>query len=43
MVYRAGKLIENLKIFYKNNRSHFLWVYRHDNPLGMLGEHSKIL
>ena len=43
MAYRAGKLIENLKIFCKNNRSHFLWVYQHDNPLGMLGEHSKIL
>ena len=41
--YCAGKLIENLKIFYKSNRSHFLWVYRSDNPLGMLGEHSKIL
>ena len=22
-----------------SNRPHFLWVYRHDNPHGMLGEH----
>ena len=43
MAYCAGKLIENLKLFYKNNRPHFLWVYRRDNPLGMLGEHSKNL
>ena len=41
MVYCAGKLIENLKLFYKSNRPHFLWVYRRDNPLGMLREHSK--
>ena len=34
MVYCAGKLIENLKLFYKSNRSHFLWLYRRDNPLG---------
>ena len=40
MAYCAGKLIENLKLFYKSNRPHFLWVYRRDNPLGMLGEHS---
>ena len=43
MVYYAGKLIENLKLFYKSNRSHFLWVYQRDNPLGILGEHSKSL
>ena len=43
MVYCAGKLIENLKLFYKSNRPHFLWVYRRDNPLRMLGEHSKSL
>ena len=43
MVYCAGRLIENLKLFYKSNRPHFLWVYRHDNPLGMLEEHSKSL
>ena len=24
-----------------SNRPHFLWVYRHDNPRGMLGEHEK--
>ena len=32
-----------LKVFYKSNRQHFLWVYGRDNPLGMLGEHSKSL
>ena len=32
-----------LKVFYKSNRQHFLWVYWRDNPLGMLGEHSKSL
>ena len=42
MVYCAGKLIENLKLFYESNRPHFLWVYRHDNTLVMLGEHSKM-
>ena len=26
-----------------SNRPHFLWVYRRDNPLGMLGEHEKRL
>ena len=30
-------------IFYKSNIPHFLWVYRRDNPLRMLGEHSKSL
>ena len=24
-----------------SNRPHFLWVYRRDNPRGMLGEHGK--
>ena len=42
MVYCAGKLIENLKLFCKSNRPHFLWVYRRDNPLGMLREHEPI-
>ena len=28
MVYCAGKLTENLKLFYISNRPHFLWVYR---------------
>ena len=37
MVYRAGKLIENLKLLYKSNRPHFPWVYRRDNPLGIVG------
>ena len=32
-----------LKLFYKSNRPHFLWVYQHDNPLGMLEEHEKSL
>ena len=37
MVYCAGKLIVYLKLFYKSNRPHFLWVYKRDNPLGMFG------
>ena len=28
---------------YLSNRPHFLWVYRSDNPRGMLGEHEKSL
>ena len=28
MVNCVGKLIENLKLFYKSNRPHFIWVYR---------------
>ena len=43
MVYCAGKLTENFKLFYKSNRPHFLWVYWRDNPLEMLAEHSKSL
>ena len=43
MVYCAGKLIENVKLFYKSNGPHFLWVYGRDNPRGMSGEHSKSL
>ena len=43
MVCCAGKLIENLKLFYISNRPHFLWVYWRDSPLGMLGEHEKNL
>ena len=43
MVYCAGKLIENLKLFYKSSRPYFLWVYRRDSPRGMLGEHEKTL
>ena len=39
----ARKLIENLKLFYKSNKPHLLWVYRRDNSLGMLGEHEKSL
>ena len=30
-------------VIYLSNRPHFLWVYRRDNPLGMLGEHEKSL
>ena len=48
MVYCAGKLIGKtndsvllIKLFYKSNRPHFLWVYCRDNPLGMLEEHEK--
>jgi len=26
-----------------SNRSHFLWVYRRDNPRGMLGKHEQSL
>ena len=29
-------------LVYLSNRPHFLWVYRRDNPRGMLGEHEKI-
>ena len=29
------------EIEYLSNRPHFLWVYRRDNPSGMLGEHEK--
>ena len=28
---------------YLSNRPHFLWFYRRDNPLGMLGEPEKSL
>ena len=34
MVYCAGKLVGNLKLFYKRNRPHFLWVYRAITLLG---------
>ena len=43
MVYCAVKLIENLNLCYKSKGPHFLWVYRRDNPYGMLGEHKKSL
>ena len=32
-------LIGLKSMVYLSNRSHFLWVYRCDNPRGMLGEH----
>ena len=41
MVYCAGKLIVYLKLFYKSNRPHFLWVYKRDNPLGMFGKNTR--
>ena len=28
---------------YLRNKPHFIWVYRRDNPCGMLGEHKKSL
>ena len=34
---------QETQLFYKSNRPHFLWVYQRDNPIGMLGEHSKSL
>ena len=42
MVYCAGKSMEKVVrlqnyILYKSNRSHFLWVYWGNNPLGMFG------
>ena len=43
MIHFASKLIENLKLFYKSNRPHLLWVYQHDNPLGMLGALEKLV
>ena len=38
MVYCAGELIENLKLFYKNNRPLSMGLPR-DKLHGMLGEH----
>ena len=35
--------LRDISMVYLSNRPHFLWVYRRDNPLGMLGEHSKSL
>ena len=43
MIYCAGKIIENLKLFYESNRPHFLWVYWRDNPLGDVGRTLKKL
>ena len=31
------------QIVYLSNRPQFLWVYRHDNPCRMMGEHEKSL
>ena len=28
-----------LKLFYKSNRPHFLWIYQRDNLHGLFGEH----
>ena len=38
MVHFASKLIENLKLFYKSSRPHFLWVYRCNNPQRDVGK-----
>ena len=32
-----------IMMHYLSNRPHFPWVYRHDKPRGMLGEHEKSL
>ena len=32
---------EVISMVYLSNRPHFLWVYRRDNPRGMLGELEK--
>ena len=34
---------ESFHVAYLSNKPHFLWVYRRDNPRGMLGEHEKSL
>ena len=41
-LYTVG-LMPNSPMIYLSNRPHFLWVYWHDNPCGMLGEHKKSL
>ena len=33
--------IQIANTIYLSNRPHFLWVYRRDNPRGMLGEHER--
>ena len=42
IVQEPSPLLLSNKI-YSSNRPHILWVYRGDNPRGMLGEHKKIL
>ena len=37
---RRLRYLINWHQYYLSNRPHLLWVYRRDNPLGMLGEHS---
>ena len=37
------KGLQEVRGGYLSNRPHFLWVYRRDNPPGMLGEHEKSL
>ena len=37
------KLFPKSPRIYLNNRPHFLWVYRHDNPRRILGEQEKSL
>ena len=42
--YRVSTTVfQNQKEGFLSNRSHFLWVYRRDNPLEILGEHEKSL
>ena len=40
---RKGDQAIPSKMVYLSSRPHFLWVYRGDNPRGMLGEHEKSL
>ena len=37
------KWLQEVRGGYLSNRPLFLWVYRRDNPPGMLGEHEKSL
>ena len=42
--YSVNSVFQSIPyIPYLSNRPHFLWVYRRDNPRGMLGEHEKSL
>ena len=37
----VSKTVNVIYHFHLVTRPHFLWVYRRDNPRGMLGEHEK--
>ena len=39
----SEELMKCIKFSYLSNIPHFLWVYRRDNPRGMLREHEKSL